>query len=180
MLTIGDKFPEFSLRAVVGLDAGKEFETISNDSYTGKWRVVFFWPMDFTFICPTEIAEFGRRNQDFLDRDTQVLGASTDTHYVHLAWRQNHPALKDLSIPMLADTKKELSLALGILHKGAGVALRATFIVDPEGTIRWAQANDLSVGRSVDEVMRVLDALQTEELCPCNWTKGGETLGKAA
>ena len=81
---------------------------------------------------------------------------------------------------MLADTKKELSSALGILHKGAGVALRATFIVDPEGTIRWAQANDLSVGRSVDEVMRVLDALQTEELCPCNWTKGGETLGKAA
>jgi peroxiredoxin (alkyl hydroperoxide reductase subunit C) len=180
MLTIGDKFPEFSLQAVVGLEAGKEFETISNDSYTGKWRVVFFWPMDFTFICPTEIAEFGRRNQDFLDRDAQVLGASTDTHYVHLAWRQNHPALKDLPIPMLADTKKELSSALGILHKGAGVALRATFIVDPEGTIRWAQANDLSVGRSVDEVMRVLDALQTEELCPCNWTKGGETLGKAA
>ena len=180
MLTIGDKFPEFSLQAVVGLEAGKEFESISNDSYTGKWRVVFFWPMDFTFICPTEIAEFGRRNQDFLDRDTQVLGASTDTHYVHLAWRQNHPSLKDLPIPMLADTKKELSSALGILHKGAGVALRATFIVDPEGTIRWAQANDLSVGRSVDEVMRVLDALQTEELCPCNWTKGGETLGKAA
>ena len=180
MLTIGDKFPEFSLQSVVGLEAGKEFETISNDSYSGKWRVVFFWPMDFTFICPTEIAEFGRRNQDFLDRDTQVLGASTDTHYVHLAWRQNHPALKDLPIPMLADTKKELSTALGILHKDAGVALRATFIVDPEGTIRWAQANDLSVGRSVDEVMRVLDALQTEELCPCNWTKGGETLGKAA
>jgi alkyl hydroperoxide reductase subunit AhpC len=180
MLTIGDKFPEFSLQSVIGLEAGKEFETLTNASHPDKWRVVFFWPMDFTFICPTEIAEFGRRNQDFLDRDTQVLGASTDTHYVHLAWRQNHPALKDLPIPMLADTKKELSTALGILHKDAGVALRATFIVDPEGTIRWAQANDLSVGRSVDEVMRVLDALQTEELCPCNWTKGGETLGKAA
>lgn len=180
MLTIGDKFPEFSLQAVVGLEAGKEFETITNESHTGKWRVVFFWPMDFTFICPTEIAEFGRRNQDFLDRDTQVLGASTDTHYVHLAWRQNHSALKDLPIPMIADTKKELSQALGILHKDAGVALRATFIVDPDNVIRWSQANDLSVGRSVDEVMRVLDALQTEELCPCNWTKGGDTLGKAA
>ncbi|MCC6745740.1 MAG: peroxiredoxin, partial [Acidobacteria bacterium] len=157
-----------------------EFATITNDSHPGKWRVVFFWPMDFTFICPTEIAEFGRRNQDFLDRDAQVLGASTDTHYVHLAWRQNHDDLRDLPYPMLADTKKDLSAALGILHKEAGVALRATFIVDPENVIRWASANDLSVGRSVDEVIRVLDALQTEELCPCNWTKGGETLGKAA
>ncbi|MCC6745736.1 MAG: peroxiredoxin, partial [Acidobacteria bacterium] len=157
-----------------------EFATITNDSHPGKWRVVFFWPMDFTFICPTEIAEFGRRNQDFLDRDAQVLGGSTDTHYVHLAWRQNHKDLEDLPFPMLADTKKDLSAALGILHKEAGVALRATFIVDPENVIRWASANDLSVGRSVDEVIRVLDALQTEELCPCNWTKGGETLGKAA
>jgi len=180
MLTIGDRFPEFSLQSVVGLEAGKEFATITNDSHPGKWRVVFFWPMDFTFICPTEIAEFGRRNQDFLDRDAQVLGGSTDTHYVHLAWRQNHKDLEDLPFPMLADTKKDLSAALGILHKEAGVALRATFIVDPENVIRWASANDLSVGRSVDEVIRVLDALQTEELCPCNWTKGGETLGKAA
>lgn len=180
MLTIGDTFPEFSLQAVVGLEAGKEFETLTNASHPGKWRVVFFWPMDFTFICPTEIAEFGRRNQDFLDRDTQVLGASTDTHYVHLAWRQNHADLKRLPFPMLADTKKELSSALGILHKDAGVALRATFIVDPDGVIRWAAANDLSVGRNVDEVVRVLDGLQTDELCPCNWTKGGETLGKAA
>ncbi len=180
MLTIGDTFPEFSLQAVVDIEPGKEFATLTNASYPGKWRVVFFWPMDFTFICPTEIAEFGRRNQDFLDRDTQVLGASTDTHYVHLAWRQNHADLKSLPFPMLADTKKELSTALGILHKDAGVALRATFIVDPDGIIRWASANDLSVGRSVDEVVRVLDALQTDELCPCNWTKGGETLGKAA
>ena len=180
MLTIGDTFPEFSLQSVVDIEPGKEFETLTNASYPGKWRVVFFWPMDFTFICPTEIAEFGRRNQDFLDRDTQVLGASTDTHYVHLAWRQNHADLKSLPFPMLADTKKELSTTLGILHKDAGVALRATFIVDPDGIIRWASANDLSVGRSVDEVVRVLDALQTDELCPCNWTKGGKTLGKAA
>jgi lipoyl-dependent peroxiredoxin subunit C len=180
MLTVGDKFPQFNLQAVVSTEQGKEFETITGESYEGKWKVVFFWPMDFTFICPTEIAEFGKRNADFADRDAQVLGASTDTHFVHLAWRKNHADLKNLPFPMLADTKRELSTALGILHKTEGVALRATFIVDPEGTIRWVSVNDLSVGRSVDETLRVLDALQTDELCPCNWEKGEKTLGKAA
>ena len=180
MLTVGDKFPEFELQAVVGLEKGKEFEVITNATYKGKWQVVFFWPMDFTFICPTEIAEFGKRNADFNDRDAQVLGASTDSHFVHLAWRNNHADLKDLPYPMLADIKRELSSALGILHKQDGVALRATFIVDPEGTIRWASVNDLSVGRNVEEVVRVLDGLQTDELCPCNWTKGEKTLGAAS
>jgi peroxiredoxin (alkyl hydroperoxide reductase subunit C) len=132
--------------------------------------------MDFTFVCPTEIAEFGRRNRDFRDRDAQVLGASTDTQFVHLAWRNDHEDLRDLSYPMLADTKRELSTELGILHKNDGVPLRATFIVDPEGIIRFASVNDLSVGRNVDEVLRVLDALQTDELCPCNWKKGEPTL----
>jgi alkyl hydroperoxide reductase subunit AhpC len=177
MLTIGDKLPSFNLEAAVSLDAGKEFKKISDKDYAGKWRVLFFWPMDFTFICPTEIAAFGKRNRDFLDRDAQVLGASTDTHFVHLAWRKNHADLKDLPFPMLADTKRELSEALGILHKQDGVALRATFIIDPEGVIRWASVNDLSVGRNVDEVIRTLDALQTDELCPCNWKKGEQTLG---
>ncbi len=176
MLTIGDTFPAFSLQAVVSREAGKEFETITSDSYPGKWKVLFFWPMDFTFICPTEIAEFGRKNADFKDRDAQLLGASTDSHFVHLAWRNSHADLKDLPIPMLADTKRELSAALGILHKQDGVALRATFIVDPQGIIRFASVNDLSVGRNVDEVLRVLDALQTDELCPCNWKKGEATL----
>ncbi|HKV40194.1 MAG TPA: peroxiredoxin [Blastocatellia bacterium] len=180
MLTIGDKFPEFALQAVVSLEQGKEFQQITGESYPNSWRVVFFWPMDFTFICPTEIAEFGRRNQDFADRDAQVLGVSTDTHFVHLAWRNNHPDLKGLAYPMLADTKRELVSALGILHKQEGVALRATFIVDPEGVIRWINVNDLSVGRNVDEVLRALDALQTDELCPCNWKKGEATLGAAA
>jgi lipoyl-dependent peroxiredoxin subunit C len=179
MLTVGDKFPEFSLQAAVSLEKGKEFETVTNETYAGKWQLVFFWPMDFTFICPTEIAEFGRRNRDFSDRDTQVLGASTDTHFVHLAWRNNHPDLKELPIPMLADTKRELSTELGILHKD-GVALRATFLVDPDGIIRWVNVNDLSVGRNVDEALRVLDALQTDELCPCNWTRGEQTLGMSA
>jgi peroxiredoxin (alkyl hydroperoxide reductase subunit C) len=118
MLTIGDKLPAFNLTSVVSIEKGKEFEQITNESYEGKWKVLFFWPMDFTFICPTEIAEFGKRNRDFADRDAQVLGASTDTHYVHLAWRNNHDDLRGLPFPMLADTKRELSTALGILHKG--------------------------------------------------------------
>src|SRR4051812_26943805 len=179
MLTVGDKLPEFKLQAVVSLEAGKEFREISDQSYEDKWKVLFLWPMDFTFICPTEIAEFGRRNKDFQDRDAQVLGASTDTHFVHLAWRKDHPDLKALPYPMLADTKRELSQALGILHRQDGVALRATFIVDPQGVIRWVNVNDLSVGRNVEETLRVLDGLQTDELCPCNWKQGEKTLGAA-
>ena len=179
MRTIGDTLPAFSLQGVVGLEPGKEFQEITDQSYPGRWMVLFFWPMDFTFICPTEIAEFGRRYRDFVDRDTQVLGVSTDTHYVHLAWRSAHPDLRDLPYPMLADIKRELSTALGVLHQEEGVALRATFIVDPEGTIRFVSVNDLSVGRNVDEILRVLDALQTDELCPCNWKKGEPTLEAA-
>lgn len=176
MLTIGDKLPAFHLKSVVSSEPGNEFHDVSHESYAGKWKVLFFWPMDFTFVCPTEIAEFGRRNGDFADRDAQLLGISTDTQFVHLAWRNQHPDLKDLPYPMLADTKRELSTALGVLHKEEGVPLRATFVVDPEGIIRFVSVNDLAVGRSVDEVLRVLDALQTGELCPCNWKKGQETL----
>lgn len=176
MLTVGDTLPSFKLQACVSREKGKEFAEITDKSFEGKWKVLFFWPMDFTFICPTEIAEFGKRNGDFADRDAQVLGASTDTHFVHLAWRNDHADLKNLPFPMLADTKRELSEALGVLHKQDGVALRATFIVDPQGVIRWASVNDLSVGRNVDEVLRTLDALQTDELCPCNWKAGEETL----
>lgn len=176
MLTVGDKFPAYNLQAVVSLEKGKEFAELTDRSHEGKWKVVFLWPMDFTFVCPTEIAGFGKKNRDFLDRDTQVLGASTDTHFVHLAWRRDHADLKDLPFPMLADTKRELSSQLGVLHKQDGVPLRATFIVDPTGIIRHVSVNDLSVGRNVDEVLRVLDALQTDELCPCNWKKGEDTL----
>ncbi len=176
MLTVGDRLPTFRLQSVVSTDSGQEFTTITDQTYKGRWQVVFFWPMDFTFVCPTEIAAFGQAQRDFEDRDAQILGASTDTQYVHLAWRKNHPDLADLPYPMLADTKRELSSALGILHKQEGVPLRATFIVDPEGIIRWSSVNDLKVGRSVDEVLRVLDALQTDELCPCNWKSGEKTL----
>jgi lipoyl-dependent peroxiredoxin subunit C len=176
MLTVSEKMPAFDLNAVVSLEKGKEFREIKHDSFPGKWLVLFFWPMDFTFVCPTEIAAFGKRYQDFKDRDAEILGVSTDTQYVHLAWRQHDASLRDLPYPMLADHKRELSQALGVLHKTEGVPLRATFLVDPHGVIRFASVNDLSVGRSVDEVLRVLDALQTDELCPCNWQKGQPTL----
>jgi alkyl hydroperoxide reductase subunit AhpC len=176
VLAIGEKFPEFSVPAVVSLDKGKEFKTISNKDIDGKWAVVFFWPMDFTFVCPTEIAEFNRELDAFQDRDAVVLGASTDSQFVHLAWRNNHEDLKKLGYPMLADNKKELSEALGILHPTEKVPLRATYIVDPEGIVRWVSINDLKVGRNVREVIRTLDALQTDELCPCNWEQGQATL----
>jgi peroxiredoxin (alkyl hydroperoxide reductase subunit C) len=176
MLSVRDIFPPFKLQSVVGLENGKEFAELTEASFPGKWLVVFFWPMDFTFVCPTEISEFGKKNGEFADRDTQVLGASTDTHFVHLAWRKDHKDLRNLPFPMLADTKRELSEACGILHPEEGVALRATFIVDPQGVVRWVSVNDLKVGRNVDEVIRVLDALQTDELCPCNWKDGEPTL----
>src|SRR3954447_5992484 len=176
MLTVGNKFPEFNLKAVVSIEPGREFADLHNQSHQGKWRVVFFWPMDFTFVCPTEIAAFGKLDKEFKARDAQLLGVSTDSEYVHLAWRSTKDELKSLPFPMLSDIKRELSAELGILDKDAGVAQRATYIVDPEGVIRFVYVTDLSVGRNPEEVLRVLDALQTDELCPCNWQKGEETL----
>ena len=179
MLGVGHKFPEFSLQATVSLEKGKTFQTITDQTYPGKWKVYFFWPKDFTFVCPTEIAAFGKLNGDFQDRDAQVLGGSTDSEFVHLAWRQHHDDLKSLPFPMLADVKRELCSELGILDPKEGVAQRATFVVDPENVIRFVSVNDLSVGRNPQEVIRVLDALQTDELCPCNWQKGQEVLKPA-
>ena len=179
MLTVGDRIPAFDLAAVRSSDPADGFDRVNERSHEGKWLVLFFWPKDFTFVCPTEIAAFGRLEGEFAERDAQLLGVSTDSEYVHLAWRQAHPDLKDLPYPMLADITRELSTALGILDAEEGVCLRATFIVDPEGVIRFASVNDLSVGRNPQEVLRVLDALQTDELCPCNWQKGEATLDAA-
>ncbi len=179
MLGVGQKFPAFSLTATVSTEKGKAFQTITHQDYPGKWKMYFFWPKDFTFVCPTEIAAFGKLNQEFLDRDAQVLGGSTDSEFVHLAWRQSHPDLRGLPFPMLADIKRELCGALGILDPQEGVAQRATFIVDAENTIRHVSVNDLSVGRNPQEILRVLDALQTDELCPCNWRKGDAVLKPA-
>jgi peroxiredoxin (alkyl hydroperoxide reductase subunit C) len=176
MLTVGNHFPQFDLASVVSSDPVEPFVRIRASTYPGKWKVVFFWPKDFTFICPTEIAAFGRLDSEFHERDAQVLGVSTDSDYVHLAWRQSHADLKDLPFPMMSDIKRELSQALGVLDEKEGVALRATFIVDPDDIIRFVSVNDLDVGRNPEEVLRVLDALQTDELCPCNWQRGEATL----
>lgn len=176
MLGVGQKFPEFAMKATVSLDIQKAFQDVTNKSYKGKWLVAFFWPKDFTFVCPTEIAEFGKLNKEFADRDAQVLGVSTDSEFVHHAWRTHHADLKDLPFPMLADVKRELTTSLGILDPEAGVAQRATYVVDPEGIVRFVMVTDLNVGRNVKEVLRVLDALQTDELCPCNWQQGQDTL----
>lgn len=175
MLTVGDRFPQFSLQSVVSMNPGEEFKVITDVDHPGKWKVVFFWPMDFTFVCPTEIIAFDNASKAFAERNTVVLGVSTDTHYTHLGWRSSHPALRDITIPMLADTKKELSDELGILTED-GVAMRATYIVDPEGVVRSVIVTDGKVGRSVGETLRILDALQTDELCPCDWKKGDATL----
>jgi alkyl hydroperoxide reductase subunit AhpC len=176
MISVGTSFPSFELTAVVDLDIHKAFQPITDKSYAGKWKVYFFWPKDFTFVCPTEIAAFGNMNKEFADRDTQVLGASIDSEFVHLAWREHHPDLKNLPFPMLSDIKRELSAALGILDPKAGVSQRATFIVDADDIVRFVYVTDLSVGRNPGEVLRVLDALQTDELCPCNWRKGDKTI----
>lgn len=176
MLSVGKKLPSFNLKAVVSSDINTAFVDVRNDQFAGKWLVLFAWPKDFTFVCPTEIAEFGKLNGEFADRGAQILGLSTDSEFVHLAWRQHKEELNKLPFPMLADIKRELSEALGILDAEEGVAQRATFIVDPEGVIRFVMVTDLNVGRNVKEVLRVLDALQTDELCPCNWQKGQDTL----
>ena len=177
MITVGDKMPVYDVTATVGMQMDDStFTQINNDTYKGKWTVLFFWPKDFTFICPTEIAEFGKLTPDFADRDAQVLGASVDNEFVHLAWKQQKDELKALPSPMIADVNRKLSAAMGVLDEDAGVAKRATFIADPDGIIRYASVTDMSVGRNVKEVLRVLDALQTDELCPCNWQPGQDTI----
>jgi lipoyl-dependent peroxiredoxin subunit C len=178
VLSIGTQFPAFKKKAVVSIEKGKEFIDLTNEYATakGKWTVMFWWPKDFTFVCPTEIAEFNKKHSEFTDRDAVLIGASTDSEFVHAAWRRDHNDLRDLKFPMLADTSKSLAEELGILDGEEKIAYRATFIIDPQGIVRWVSVYDLNVGRNVQEVVRVLDALQTDELCPCNWQKGEDTL----
>lgn len=178
LLSIGSEFPQFKKQAVVSLEKGKEFAKLVNDfkNEDNRWTVMFWWPKDFTFVCPTEIAEFNKAFDEFRDRDTTLIGASTDSEFVHLAWRHDHEDLRGLQFPMLADTSKSLAEELGILEANERVAYRATFIIDPDNVIRFVSVNDLNVGRNVEEVIRVLDGLQTDELCPCNWKKGEDTL----
>ncbi len=175
MLTVGDRFPEFDLAAVVGKD-DPQIDRVRLEDYEGRWLVVFFWPKDFTFVCPTEIAGFGAAHGQFAALGASIVGASIDNEYVHLAWRQQHPHLRTLPFPMASDLKRDLAGELGILDKEEGVALRATFIVDPEGVIRFASVYDLDTGRNVEEVLRTLEALQTGGLTACGWQHGEETL----
>ncbi len=176
MKGLGESFPQFQLKAVVSNDMETAFKDINNETYKGQWIILFFYPKDFTFVCPTEIKGFAKLNSEFQDRDAQVLTASVDSEFVHLAWRRSDENLKDLPFPMLSDIKRELSEELGILDPKEGVSQRATYIIDPQGIIRFVYATDLSVGRNPEEVLRILDGLQTDELCPCNWKKGEETI----
>lgn len=177
MLGVGEKFPSYSLTALVNKNnPEKPFAEVKNSDFDGRWQLYFFWPKDFTFVCPTEIAAFGQMQEEFQERNTQVVGASIDSEFVHLAWFNQTESLQPVKFPILSDIKRELSSALGILDPNAGVSQRATFIVDPENTIRYVSVTDLMVGRSSDETLRVLDALQCGGLCPINWKKGDATL----
>ncbi len=173
-LGISEKFPNFKLSAVVSMEKDKEFAEVSTQN--DKWAVYFFWPLDFSFFCPTEIIEFNKHQQEFVTRDTLLFGVSCDSKFAHLAWRREHKDLKELKFPMISDYRKELSESLGILHPVEKVPFRATYIVDPHGTIRWVSVNDIKIGRNVKEVLRILDALQSDEFCPCNWQKGQATM----
>ena len=176
MLTVGDAFPELRLRAIVGNDAHRDVVELTHLDYPGLWKVWFAWPNDFTQVCPTEIVAFAQRHADFVERDAQVLGFSVDSIHAHRAWRHQNPDLKDLPYPMVSDPARKLATALGILHPEEGVAMRATFVVDPDNRIRWACCSDLAIGRNVDEVLRVLSALQSGGLCACGWEPGDALL----
>jgi len=183
MIGVGETLPDFKLVGVKpGFNSHEEggksaFEAITKDSFSGKWKVIYFYPKDFTFVCPTEIAEFAKLDREFADRDAVVLGGSTDNEFCKLAWRRDHKDLNALGQWQFADNGGVFARALGVLDADAGVALRATFIVDPHNVVQHVTVNALSVGRSPSETLRILDALQTDELCPCNRPVGGDTLG---
>ncbi len=183
-ISVGSHLPGFDLAAVDGkpfdqLTIDNVFTQVTDKSFPNQWLVLFFYPKDFTFVCPTEIAAFADLNEEFTDRDAQLLAISTDTEFTHWAWRKHQSELRDLPFPMVADVKRELSEALGIIDASEGVAQRAVFIVDPDGIVRFSMVTDLNVGRNPQEVLRVLDALQTDELCPCNWNKGDDIIDLA-
>ena len=186
MLGIGEQLPEFSITGVKPKFMAHEengvsaFETITEKSFEGKWKVFFFYPKDFTFVCPTEIAEFAKLNSEFEDRDCIVLGGSTDNEFCKLAWRRDHKDLNNLNQWSFADTNGSLVDGLGIRDKKNGVAYRATFIVDPHNVIQQVTVNNLDVGRNPKETLRLLDGLQSDELCACNRPVGGETIDLSA
>ena len=169
---VGQNAPEFTLQGIVD----EKFKDVSLDEYKGKWVVLFFYPLDFTFICPTEITEFSKRDSEFKALNAQVLGVSVDSVYSHKAWLKE---LGKINFPWLSDITKDVSRKYGVLLEDKGIALRGTFIIDPEGKLKYQLVHDLGIGRSVEEILRVLNALQTGELCPVEWKPGKKTLGKA-
>jgi len=177
-LKIGKPAPAFAVQAYDRTcdDGDNQFRTIRLADYRGQWLCLFFYPLDFTFVCPTEIVAFNESLPTFRERNCEVLTASTDSVYSHKGWCDAQPALAELAYPMLADTTHKLARSYDVLDEEQGIAHRGVFLIDPEGIVRWLAIHDLNVGRNVDEVLRVLDALQTGELCPCNWRKGEATL----
>ena len=182
MKTVGDKLEPFRVIAVKpGFNQHEEngasaFETVSEQSFPGKWKIIYFYPKDFTFVCPTEIVAFGKLNKDFAERDAVLLGGSGDNEFSKLAWRREHSDLSKLNHYSFGDVQGSLIDMLGVRDRTEGVALRATFIVDPDNVIQHVSVNSLNVGRSPEEILRILDGLQTDELCPCNRSIGGSTL----
>ena len=189
MKTVGDKLESFMVTGVKpgALTPEDAFVPLDELSFGGKWKVIVFYPKDFTFVCPTEIVAYDKLNSDFADRDAVLLIGSTDNEFCKLAWKNAHEDLKKTTSWMFADTQRayhtdeeyvNLSLVdqLGAFFNPAGAALRATFVVDPDNVIQHVTVNNLNVGRNADETLRVLDALQTGELCACNRQVGGETL----
>lgn len=169
---IGQKAPSFTMEGVYK----QQFKKVQLSEFKGKWVVLFFYPLDFTFVCPTEITQFSTKHADFEKLNAKVLGCSVDSVHSHKAWLKD---LGDLKFPLLSDITKKVSYEYGVLLEDEGIATRGTFIIDPKGVVRYACIHDLNVGRSVDETLRVLKALQTGELCPVEWTPGKKTLGKA-
>ena len=174
---VGQKAPEFSLDAV----HNGQFKTLSLDDFQGKWLVVFFYPLDFTFVCPTEILAFSDRIAEFRDAEAEVVGVSIDSKYTHLAWTEkprDNGGIQGLKYPLLSDLDKKMAVDYGILS--GGVTLRGLFIIDPDGVIQHATINNLAVGRSVDETLRVLKAFQFTrehgEVCPANWQPGADSM----
>ena len=183
MKTVGDKLEKFAVTGVKFGQPEDAFFDITDESFPGKWKVIVYYPKDFTFVCPTEIVAYDKLAADFDDRDAVLLTGSTDNEFCKVAWQNAHPDLKNIRHNQFADTQRgsgftNLSLIeqLGVFYAPAGAALRATFIVDPDNVIQHVTVNNLNVGRNPEETLRVLDALQTGELCACNRTVGGETL----
>ncbi len=172
-IQIGQKAPEFNLKAVAN---GGSIKEVKLSDYKGKWVVLFFYPLDFTFVCPTEITAFRDQRGEFSKLNAEVIGVSVDSVYSHKAWLKD---LGELGFPLASDITKDASRDYGILMEDRGISLRGTFIIDPDGKLRYQLIHDLGIGRNVDEIRRVLTALQTGELCQAGWKQGQKTLGKA-